>query len=67
MVTQCTKPHQATTYQKIALSDGNVLRWQEFWDQFEATIHNAKFFSIDKMNYLRSQLTGKALNAITDI
>ena len=28
---------------EIALFDENVLRWQEFWDQFEAAIHNAKF------------------------
>ena len=48
---------------EMALFDGNVLRWREFWDQFEAAIHNAKFSSIDKMNYLRSRLTGEALDA----
>ena len=50
---------------EMALFDGNVLRWREFWDQFEAAIHNAKFSSIDKMNYLRSRLTGEALDAIS--
>ena len=50
---------------EIALFDCNVLRWREFWDQFEAAIHNAKFSSVDKMNYLRSQLTGEVLDAIS--
>ena len=39
---------------EITLFDGNVLRWREFWDQFEAAIHNARFSSTDKTNYLRS-------------
>ena len=50
---------------EIASFDGNILKWREFWDQFEAAIHNAKFSSIDKMNYLRSRLTGEALDAIS--
>jgi len=39
---------------EITSFDGSVLRWRKFWDQFEAAIHNTKFSSIDKMNYLRS-------------
>ena len=39
---------------EITSFDGDVLKWQEFWDQFEAAIHNARFSSIDKMNYLKS-------------
>ena len=50
---------------EIAPFDGNVLKWQEFWDQFEAAIHNGTFSSIDKMNYLKSKLKGEALNAIS--
>jgi len=49
---------------EITLFDGNVLKWQEFWDQFEAAIHKAKYSSVDKMNYLKSRLTGEALDAI---
>ena len=26
---------------EITLFDGNVLRWREFWDQFEAAIHGS--------------------------
>ena len=50
---------------EIAPFDGNVLEWQEFWDQFKAAIHNGTFSSIDKMNYLKSKLMGEALNAIS--
>lgn len=50
---------------EIRLFDGDVLKWQEFWDQFEAAIHKAKYPSIDKMNYLKSRLTGEALDAIS--
>ena len=50
---------------EITSFDGDVLKWQEFWDQFEAAIHKARFSSIDKMNYLKSRLTGEALNAIS--
>ena len=42
--------------------DGDILRWREFWDQFEAAIHNVKFSKIDKMNHLRSHLTGVAIS-----
>ena len=38
--------------------DGNILKWQEFWDTFESTIHkNNDLHNIDKFNYIRSQLT----------
>jgi len=45
--------------------DGDVLKWQEFWDQFEASIHNASYPPIDKFNYLRSKLKGEAMSAIS--
>ena len=40
------------------------MKWQEFWDQFEGAIHNAKFSNVDKLNYMRSRLKGEALDAI---
>ena len=49
---------------EIPTFNGDILRWQEFWDAFEATIHNGKYSPIDKMNYLKSKLSGEALDAI---
>src|SRR5688572_5057147 len=47
---------------------GNVMHWQEFWDAFEASVHNQESLSdIAKFTYLKSQLTGAALNAITGL
>ena len=34
--------------------DGNILKWQEFWDTFEAMIHkNTALQSVDKFNHLK--------------
>ena len=49
----------------IPVFNGEVLRWQEFWDTFEATIHKGRYLSVDKMNYLKPKLTGEALDAIS--
>ena len=36
--------------------DGNIIKWQEFWDLCVATIYNSNSQSkIDKLNYLRAQ------------
>ena len=41
--------------------NGNILKWQEFWDSFEASIHkNPNLQPVDKFNYLRAQLEGDA-------
>ena len=48
--------------------DGNILKWQEFWDSFEATIHeNPKLHAIDKFNYLRQQLLDEPREVIAGI
>lgn len=45
--------------------DGNVMKWQSFWDAFKSAIHdNSSLTAIDKFNYLRSFLQGKARNVI---
>ena len=49
----------------IALFGGDVLRWQEFWDMFETSIDRSEYTPIDKLNYLKSKLTGEALEAIS--
>ena len=39
---------------------GEILKWQEFWDTFEASIYKSSSLQlIDKFNYLRAQLEGK--------
>ena len=43
---------------------GDMLKWQEFWDMFEAAIHRAEYAAVDKLNFLRSKLTGEALEAV---
>ena len=50
---------------EIPMFDGNVLKWQEFWDAFKASIDKGKYSSVDKMNYLKSKLTKEALDAIS--
>ena len=49
----------------IRAFNGDVLKWQEFWDAFEASVHRANYASIDKFNYLKSKLEGEALEAIS--
>ena len=48
--------------------DGNILKWTEFWDAFEATIHNNKGLdTMDKFNYLKSQLYGNTSEVISGL
>ena len=44
---------------------GDVLKFQNFWDQFEAAVHdNDDLPNVQKFTYLRSVLTGNALQTI---
>ena len=45
--------------------DGEVMKWREFWDQFEASVDKTSYSPIDKFNYLKSKLRGDALSAIS--
>ena len=48
--------------------DGNILKWQEFWDTFDSTIHqNERLKRVDKFNYLRSQLAGSINETIAGL
>ena len=48
--------------------DGNLLKWQEFWDSFDTTVYsNPSLVDIDKLNYLRAQLRGKARDVIAGL
>ena len=47
---------------------GNVLKWQEFWDSFEASIHKNPYFQpVDKFNYLKAELEGDAKAVISGL
>ena len=50
---------------EIVPFSGDILKWQEFWDAFEASVHQASYALVDKLNYLKSKLQGEALAAIS--
>ena len=50
---------------EITPFSGDILKWQDFWDAFEASIHQASYAPVDKLNYLKSKLKGEALEAIS--
>ena len=40
----------------------DILKWKEFWDMFDAAVHsNRKYANVDKLNCLKSKLSGDAL------
>ncbi len=52
---------------KLALPtfDGNPLGWQSFWDSFCTAVHDNPYLSnVQKLNYLRAQLSGEASRSI---
>ena len=47
---------------------GDIFKWLEFWDSYEATIHKSNSLSsVEKFNYLRAQLRNEAKEAITGL
>ncbi|XP_062582984.1 uncharacterized protein LOC134244753 [Saccostrea cucullata] len=47
---------------------GDKIKFKEFWDAFEATVHkNPKLSNIEKFNYLKSKLKGAAQEAISGL
>ena len=56
------KENLAVKLPKLGLKKyhGNILRWTEYWDAYEATIHNNKVLqAVDKLICLKSQLSGR--------
>ncbi|XP_063414880.1 uncharacterized protein LOC134696854 [Mytilus trossulus] len=48
--------------------NGDKLKWTEFWDSFEATVHTNQILTkIEKLNYLKSKLFGTANSAISGL
>ncbi len=47
---------------------GDVTQWITFWDSYKSAIHdNDQLVAVDKFNYLKSLLTGTALEAIAGL
>ena len=45
----------------IVSYSGDRLKWNEFWDSFECTVHkNSRLSNIEKFSYLISKLSGEA-------
>ena len=43
---------------------GKLTQWYTFWDSFQAAVHNSPIAGVDKFNYLKSHLSGAALESI---
>ena len=52
----------------IVSYNGDRLRWNEFWDSFECTVHkNTNLSETEKFSYLRSKLSGEATFAVSGL
>ena len=48
-------------------SDGNILKWPEFWDVFESSVDKENIAKVSKFSYLKGALRGAAFTAISGI
>ena len=63
-------PHDRVKLLTLTLRSfsGDVTQWPTFWDSFKAAVHeNDRVVPIDKFNYLKSLLSGTALEAISGL
>ena len=48
--------------------DGDILKWQTFWDQYESAVHKQPNLSdVDKFSYLRTLLSATASESISGL
>ena len=53
---------------EISSFSGDKLKWTEFWDTFESSVHkNTSISDIEKLNYLLSTLSGEAKHSVSGI
>ena len=53
---------------EIPYFSGEMLKWAEFWDSFEAAVHlNTSLSELEKLNYLISKRSGEAKNAVSGV
>ena len=63
-----TSQHCKLPKLELPIFKGDPLQWQGFWDQFSASIHlNENLSDIDRFNYLKRYLGGKALDAVSGL
>ena len=66
--TEIQKTKVSCKLPKLSLKrfNGDPSMWMQFWDSFESAVHkNSELSEIDKINYLRGQLEGRALATIS--
>ena len=51
----------------LPIFEGSVLRWPEFWDIFDASVHQQNIPKVSKFSYLKGALRGAASVAISGI
>ena len=52
----------------IVSYSGDRLKWSEFWDSFECTIHNnSRLSNIERFSYLMSKLSGEAARVVSGL
>lgn len=59
-----TKPDVKLPKLELPRFNGDALKWQTFWDQFDAIVHKSELPAVSKFTYLRSLLDGEAQDAI---
>ena len=47
--------------------DGNILKWQEFWDVYKSAVHEQELSEVTKFNYLKGLVRGAAATVISGI
>ena len=66
--TSASKPSVTLPKLDLPVFDGSSSTWSEFWDTFKATIHDQQSISdVEKFHYLKSKLSGEALNVLSGI
>lgn len=48
----------------LAEFDGDILRWHQFWDQFQSSIHERSIPDVEKLLYLQASVKGEAKKLI---
>lgn len=68
-VKSCHDNHKSVRLPKIILPifSGDILEWQQFFESFNAAVHESNVSPIEKFTYLRGQLRGEALATVTGL
>ena len=52
---------------QLPIFDGDVQKWQEFWDIFDSSVHQQNLTKVSKFSYLKAVLKGTAALAVSGI